>query len=262
MSGYVTGLVLKRSTMKGAARMVLVVIAESCGDDGKEAWPSIETIAARAAITRRAAQAGIRACQEAGELIVEEHMGGPLERPSRYRTHRYSIPLGAWRIAEGEEAGEEESRGVPRSPLNGSGVQSDASEGRNLTRSRGVPRSPKPSLEPPIEPKDLRAPSGARLFPEDTSGHADVLRGFDKFWPVYPQRNAKKVGKGVCEKIWARLSLEDRRAAYRGARNYAKAVADGLTLAKDPERWLRGRCWVDWQEPAVRRTPEAQEAWG
>ena len=79
----------------------------------------------------------------------------------------------------------------------------------------------------------------------------DPLRGFDKFWTAYPARNGKRLGKTKAADRWRPLDLEQRRAAYRGARNYALACDGDLTIAKDAERWLRDHCWTDWQEPAV-----------
>ena len=74
----------------------------------------------------------------------------------------------------------------------------------------------------------------------------DPLRGFDKFWDAYPKRNGKRVGRQDAEKRWRPLSLDDRRAAWRGAVNYAQAVDRGLTIAKDAFRFLRDRSWEDW----------------
>ncbi len=79
----------------------------------------------------------------------------------------------------------------------------------------------------------------------------DPLRGFAEFWSAYPRRNGKIIGRSLCVKRWEKLSLEDRRAAWRGAKNYGGAVSAELTIAKDPDRWLRDRLWEDWQEPAV-----------
>lgn len=75
------------------------------------------------------------------------------------------------------------------------------------------------------------------------------LLGFDQFWEVYPRRNGKRLNRGVAEKVWVKLSLEDRRAAYRGAVIYARAVAAEQQIAKDPDRWLKHRLWTDWQDP-------------
>jgi hypothetical protein len=79
----------------------------------------------------------------------------------------------------------------------------------------------------------------------------DPLQGFQNFWEAYPRRNGKRLGRGLCEGLWKKLSLEDKRAAWRGAKNYALAVDGGITIAKDPERFLKHRLWTDWQEPAT-----------
>ncbi|MDE1904854.1 MAG: hypothetical protein KGH75_00200 [Rhodospirillales bacterium] len=89
-----------------------------------------------------------------------------------------------------------------------------------------------------------------------TRGARD-LTGFDEFWKAYPRRNGRRLGRGKCVERWIRLTLDDRRAAWRGAVHYAHDVDAGLTIAKDPDRWLRDRCWEDWQDPpsAVGSTP-------
>jgi hypothetical protein len=89
---------------------------------------------------------------------------------------------------------------------------------------------------------------------------SDPLHGFPQFWEQYPRRNGKRLHKSEAQKQWAKLSLDDRRAAWRGAVNYAEAITRGLHLAaQDAFRWLRERAWEDWQEPAepdVRRVVE------
>jgi hypothetical protein len=90
--------------------------------------------------------------------------------------------------------------------------------------------------------------------PDDVSPpatDADADRFETHWWPTYPARNGKKLGKAKTLARWRKLSLDDQRAALRGARHYAAACEQGLTIAKDPERWLRDRCWLDWQEPAT-----------
>lgn len=78
-----------------------------------------------------------------------------------------------------------------------------------------------------------------------------VADDFEPWWDTYPKRNGKRVGRSVCEGLWAKLAPDDRTAAAVGARHYRAACDAGLTLAKDPERFLKHRVWLDWQEPAV-----------
>jgi hypothetical protein len=88
------------------------------------------------------------------------------------------------------------------------------------------------------------------LLPKEDKNRADPMIGFDKFWSVYPRRNGRILGRGLCEKRWVKLPIEDKRLAYRGAQNYGADVKAGLTIAKDPDRWLRDKLWTDWLEAA------------
>lgn len=82
--------------------------------------------------------------------------------------------------------------------------------------------------------------------------HAEPDESFTAWWATYPRRNGKRVGRGEALRVWSRLKPAERGAAQIAVRNYAAAVADDMTIAKDPHRWLRARCWEDWLEPAVR----------
>jgi hypothetical protein len=108
-------------------------------------------------------------------------------------------------------------------------------------------------------PEFLRPDLGSRIIGSRIIGsvpeserHIDVdlLLGFAEFWETYPKRNGKRLGRGDCEERWKKLGTDDRSAIVVGVRHYATACDGGLTIAKDPMRWLRDKCWVDWQEPA------------
>jgi hypothetical protein len=73
---------------------------------------------------------------------------------------------------------------------------------------------------------------------------------FSDFWDAYPKRHGKKLGKAKAEIAWRKLTDTQRLDAIAAIGNYRFACDAGLTLAKDPERWIRGECWTDWQEPA------------
>lgn len=75
--------------------------------------------------------------------------------------------------------------------------------------------------------------------------------GFDSFWLQYPERNGKKLDKGKTLAAWQRLGQTQRTSALRGVAHYRTDCDEGLTIAKDPLRWLQGKCWVDWQEPSA-----------
>lgn len=89
--------------------------------------------------------------------------------------------------------------------------------------------------------KTSSSPDGDKPTPDD---------GFEHFWAVWPKRNGKKLAKDKAHRAWSRLTLPERRDAYRGAMHYAAASNAGLAGAKDAFRWLQGREWPDWQTPA------------
>lgn len=89
---------------------------------------------------------------------------------------------------------------------------------------------------------DLSPPSAALVLV------ANALSFEDDFWPLYPLRNGKRLGKTNARKVWDRLTFADRAAACRALGNYLDGCGG---FPKDPERYLKGRVWEDWQEPAV-----------
>lgn len=83
-------------------------------------------------------------------------------------------------------------------------------------------------------------------------GVDDAAESFEHFWREYPRRNGKREGKAKALAQWRRLSIDDRRAAWRGARHYATLCnTPNAQRAADAWRWLRDRRWPDWQEPAI-----------
>ena len=120
---------------------------------------------------------------------------------------------------------------------------------------------PLSDVKPDIYDRKTGHPRQSPSLPTEVTQARDDARtpmlGFDHFWTVYPKRNGRRIGKSLCVKRWPTLSLDDKRAAYRGAVNYAEDVANDKTIAKDPDRWLRDRCWEDWQTELA--TYERQE---
>lgn len=82
--------------------------------------------------------------------------------------------------------------------------------------------------------------------------------GFQHFWDVWPKRNGKKLAKEKARRAWTNLTVPERRAAWQGAKHYAAASNAGMAGAKDAFRWLQGREWPDWQDPARPDRPGEQ----
>jgi hypothetical protein len=101
-------------------------------------------------------------------------------------------------------------------------------------------------------------PSRPVPTPRSTPSPTDVDREgaerqfLEEFWPAYPARDGKKVGKKAALVEWHKLTEAERARALIGARHLA---ASGR-LPKDPERFLRrdkggARPFEEWQTPAT-----------
>lgn len=70
---------------------------------------------------------------------------------------------------------------------------------------------------------------------------ADIeVNGFDFFWDSYD----KKVGKPKCEKLWSKLTLEEKKACLDYIPLYKQAQPD-KQYRKNPETFLRNKSWND-----------------
>ena len=82
-----------RSKAEGTALLVLLAIADSAGHDGRDAWPSLATLASRCRVSVRTVQRAVDELVAAGELEVEQHGGGTRHtRPDR-RPNRYTVRM-------------------------------------------------------------------------------------------------------------------------------------------------------------------------
>lgn len=80
---------------------------------------------------------------------------------------------------------------------------------------------------------------------------------FSEFWAIYPARPGKrKLYRTDAETKWKKLPVAQRTAAMQGARNLAKAVADGYRYPIDAKRFLVNRRWEDWLENAPAKAPD------
>ena len=66
------------------------------------------------------------------------------------------------------------------------------------------------------------------------------VNGFDFFWNAYE----KKVGRPKCEKLWAKLTLTEKKACLDYIPLYKQAQPD-KQYRKNPETFLRNKSWND-----------------
>ena len=93
MSYRVTTLVIAAQlphtlTNRAAAKQVLLALAAHCHDDGREAYPSLATIAREAYVNRRTVSTHLSALERMG-LIVEQRP------PGRYQPRTWALNLAA-----------------------------------------------------------------------------------------------------------------------------------------------------------------------
>jgi hypothetical protein len=75
MSVRVMSWVWESSRSEGIDRLVLLAIADAASDHGGDAWPSVQSLATKAAVSVRTVQRAIRSLVELGELAVSAQAG-------------------------------------------------------------------------------------------------------------------------------------------------------------------------------------------
>lgn len=213
--------VFEHSDAEASDRLVLLALADHADDESWSCWPSVPRLARKARVSERTVQRCLRSLAEAGHIEVESQ-GADVRRADR-RPNRYTIRRG--------------DSVTPRS-----GVTPETERGDNQRADGVTLLSPEPSVEPPVKPSEN--PSSTAV------DRAETERQFEHFWNAYPKRNGKRLGRSDALLHFGRLSIDDRRAAFRGAQHYAAACDAGATIAADAFRWLRKRSFEDWQTPA------------
>jgi hypothetical protein len=222
----------------GTDRLVLLVLAEAANAGTDECWPSVGTVAKRAGLRQaKYVQKALGSLQEKGLIEVDpngcpDHRIRSDRRPNLYRM------VGEMAVLDGgaRRAGSSERGGASRS--NGGARRAD-------TGGRVAP--PKPEGEPEGVTTSPPAVAGAvKTKASDVTQRDHPSYGFDRFWDAYPARNGKKVGKAKTLQKWRAFPYETKAQVFIATRHYAAACSDGLTIAKDPERFLTTRFWEDW----------------
>jgi hypothetical protein len=101
---------------------------------------------------------------------------------------------------------------------------------KQLPEGFGEPKALALTQAPALPP----SPGGSR--PDGRTEPDDAEETFEQFWTIYPERDGRKRGKGNALVEWRKLTIEQRRRAYVGARNVA---GSGDDKPKDAERFLR-----------------------
>ena len=158
MSIEALSMVLNHSEAKGAAKIVLLGIANHLGPDAHEgAWPSQDRLASYANITDRAVRKAVKTLVDLGELRVEVADG--VSR-NQYKPNRYWIQVSCPPNCDGSMW----HRRVELSNTQGGTFEQS---GRNFLTDRVEPQFLLNSKEPSVETKENHD-------------------RFDEFWKIYP----------------------------------------------------------------------------
>lgn len=224
MSIEAMSLVLHHSKSSGAAKLVLLGIANHQSDSG--AWPAVATLSKYANISERRVQQVIRELEATNELITRVQGGGR----GQYKTNLYWVNVTCPADCDG-------------SYNHKSGVKSTDIRGE-ISGSSGVkPVSPEPNNKPKEEP-----------HAQNEFEPSNVLDNFKDFWEVYPRR----VGKGAALKAFAK-ALKDAEAdlIIAGAKRYADDPNRSPAFTAHPSTWLNAMRWDD--DPLPERPKSAEE---
>ena len=191
-----------------AEKMVLLVIADHADDYGRNAWPSMRTIARKSSMSERQAQRYVKSLIARQVISCESQAGGLWDTRQDRRPNRYSINF----------------NGVSSvSPRNSNGVTSTTQRGDTTGKNGVTPVSPKPPIEPPEK--------------------NTYEQGFEEFWNLYP----RKVAKGAARRAFMKATLATpMETVIEGARRYLETrTEDTKQFTPYPATWLNSERWLD-----------------
>lgn len=149
--------------------LVLLALADHADDEGV-CWPSIDRIAKKARLERRATQRIIRALEDAGYLHID-----PPEVSGRGHTNRYTIDL----LQKGVQKTPFPKKGV----VNGTGRVSSGTGRVSSGAQKGVvAKTPESSITTNIEPSSREPSASLPLFEEEKKPKTRPLKSCPKDW--------------------------------------------------------------------------------
>jgi Helix-turn-helix domain len=255
--------VLDNSLTEGSARLVMLVIAEHADEHGRNAHPSITTIAREAKLTRRQVERVIRTDPgddpdrdqrgepiKLGELTVERQKVPMKIRRSDggeriYRTHRYSLPrmprpdIVTGRQADAPTYGDYDPTSAHHDPTSG---------------------SEEPPLEPPSKPSSLApaSPSPGEVVEGEIVENDNLMEALEEVFGKAPPDKRLRGSWNVARRRLAEqgATADQIREAVPTVRRLPKhnwMAATPPALAKYWGQISSGKIWelVDWKDQAI-----------
>jgi hypothetical protein len=262
MSAAATGKVWERSKARGTELLVLLAVADYAHDDGRDAWPTIETLATKSRLSVRAVWDILRRLQVAGELEVEKNADGRRVRGG-HRPRQFLHVLCCAPPAEGSPPEHADPAGLGRR-RNRKELQDQHADPAGSQPADSACSTCSPTYD---EPADSRTPNkedplrirqehtqGVRAHPLDEPRRLEpwAVELFEELWALYPRKDARVAGM----RAWHTLAPTRELAGFILAHVRTRlALGWGAT----PVRFLpQLRTFLDerrWQE---RYVPEAR----
>lgn len=228
------------------ARSVLMALSSRADEKG-ECWPSLDTIAQDAKVSKSTVQRAIRQLIEYGYISKEQRTKRGRTIAPKYRM-LFDKTGAASEKPSDVEGSQSDHPGYSHRPP---GVVSQTMGGSH-TDHRSIEREVKTiEVDPPISPKggETAKPVPKRLKRYEYSDE------FETFWNIYPRKDSKRRALTAFNNALKRATLEE---LYAGAARYANDPNREPQYTKHAATWLNGDCWLDEPLPARR----VSDPWG
>ena len=214
-------------------RMTALVIGSYINEINIEAWPSVDTIAARGGMSRNSALRSIRALHEKGWLSITRRFS----KSTKYQIHHVSTSSLSQALVQHRGALTETSAAQRLVPDRCSSSLSQST----------LMCSDRDSNSPVNSPSEQSS-----FLPDDSDIKIDTSKlptkyGFpaDHRWSEFYEAYGNKFGKNKAMAAWCKLSIADRALALEAVGPYVKSTPPGGTIRKYPATWINQRCWED-----------------
>jgi hypothetical protein len=214
------------SDLPPTTRLVLLTLSLHMDAGGGSCWPSVELLARETGANRATVIRHLAAAERLGWLAAERSRG----RTSNHYSAAMPKP--------------EQSHSATDQP---SHLATVAESDRRRELPQPSPSAIQPSLS--VSQPSHRATRGRTEGAKEVA--SEDAAAFAAFWDDYPRRNGQRVGRAQAEKVWSRMTQQDRAAAHAALPAYTSS-ANGFP--KDCERYLRNRLWADIDLEAAARS--------
>lgn len=232
MSIQAVSWVLDHSKSSGNDRCVLIAVANRFDAQHPDrCYPSIETIAKEANVSKSTALRCVASLVDMGELVRHKH-AGPRPNGARRELNLYVIPaLSEWSPKGCQSDTLSDSKGVKSGALRVSTVTPDS------------------SVEPSVkEIHHSDVPLSLVQETLDTEEHATneaIIEAFETWWDGWPRKVSKGAGRRAFRKALTKTDIDTLTTARDAYARFVRSRPDGMKFCKHPATWLNDECWED-----------------